>query len=179
MLLLIDFVKFSKQHILLLLDLVMNKWFKCFRVIIAEFPPFCKINERWNTVYLPKKKDWGNFFPQKRSSYNSRTRFQILEIYIIVRALLLCLRNRYQDFSGYNITIWREVWGGGQIFRNNKVLFKVTWMGLLKFYFRVTDTLNCAITQNYLCLIISNQLNSLAGCNFTRSSKAYYLEWHG
>ena len=137
---------------MLLLDLVMNKWFKWFRVIIAESPPFYKINERWNTVYLPKNKDWGNFFPQKRSWCNSRTRFQILEINIFVRALLLCVRNRYQDISEYSITFLREGWSDGQIFRDNKVLFKVTWKGLLEFYFRVTDTLNCAITQNYLCL---------------------------
>ena len=134
------------------MDLVTEKWFKWFWLIITESLPLYKDSEYWNAAYLPKKKGWGNFFPQKRSWCNSRTRFQILEVYILVRALLLCFRNRYQDFSGYNIAIWREGWGGGQIFGDNKVLFKVTWKGLLKFYFRVTDTLNCAITQNYLCL---------------------------
>ena len=52
--------------------------------------------------------------------------------YILVRTLLLCLRNNYQDFTEYSIT-WRGGWKGVQIFSYSKFSFRAMRKKLLDF----------------------------------------------
>ena len=53
--------------------------------------------------------------------------------YILVRALLVGLRNKHQGFPGYNIMFWRVGWKGDQIFRYSRFSFTVTRKKLLNF----------------------------------------------